>query len=370
MAQQTIFVRASTGTYPVAIGRENLHRLHQFLAKGELSGSVFVVSSPRVWRLWGRQLLLGLRGHVAGTILFDDAERAKNLQTVETVCRQLVRAGAERESVIVALGGGVVGDVAGFVAASFMRGVRLVHVPTTLVAQVDSSIGGKTGVNLPEGKNLIGSFHQPQVVVSDPQVLSTLPARHFRSGLFEAIKYGVVADRALFTFLETSLADVIAQKPSAIELVIGRCATAKASVVQRDERETGLRQILNFGHTIGHALEAATDYELFLHGEAVGWGMLAATHIGMRLRKISGGDANRIFRLIGKVGGLPDLSEVEPGRVLRHLRADKKTRYGRLRWVLPRQIARAESGVKVPDTLVRQALEELAEIREQPLPTK
>jgi 3-dehydroquinate synthase len=362
MAQQTILVRAASGTYPVVIGRENLLRIQPLLAREELTGSVFVLSSPRVWGLWGKEVVRGLRGHAAATILFDDAETAKALGSVERVCRQLVRAGADRESVIVALGGGVVGDLAGFVASTFMRGVRLVHVPTTLMAQVDSAVGGKTGVNLPEGKNLIGSFYQPRLVISDPQLLATLPERKFRSGLYEVIKYGVIADRALFGFLEKSLDSVLDQKPSPLELVISRCVAAKAEVVRQDEREAGVRQILNFGHTLGHALEAVTGYEKFMHGEAVAWGMLAATMMAMALHHMTESDAARIVRLIGRVGSLPELGGLENQKILRAMKMDKKSRNGHLRWVLPRRIGNADWGLDVPEALLRKALDQLPEI--------
>jgi len=189
-------------------------------------------------------------------ILFDDAESAKNLVTVDGICRELTRAGADRRSIIVAVGGGVVGDVAGFAAAAYLRGVRLVHVPTTLVAQVDSAIGGKTGVNLPEGKNLVGAFYPPQFVIADPELLRTLSARQYRSALYEVIKYGVIGDAGLFEFLERDLGAVLRRDSKALDWIIRRCVRAKADVVSRDEKESGLRQILNFGHTFGHALEA------------------------------------------------------------------------------------------------------------------
>ena len=230
-----------------------------------------------MWRYWGRPLTKIFGKAPRGAILFDDAESAKRIATVEGIARELVRAGADRRAVIVAVGGGVVGDVAGFAAATYLRGVRLVHIPTTLVAQVDSAIGGKTGVDLPEGKNLVGAFYPPRLVIADPATLATLPHREFRAGLYEVIKYGVIADAKLFDFLERRMDAILRRDPRALGWIISRSAAIKARVVSEDEREGGLRQILNFGHTLGHALETATGYKRFLHGEAVGWGMLGAT---------------------------------------------------------------------------------------------
>jgi 3-dehydroquinate synthase len=297
--------------------------------------------------------------------LFDDRERAKSLATVEHLCRQLVRAGADRRAVLVALGGGVVGDVAGFVAASYLRGIALVHLPTTLVAQADSAIGGKTGVNLPEGKNLVGAFYQPRLVVADPATLITLPGRQYRSGLYEVIKYGVIGDAELFSFLEHNWDALVKQKPAALAWVLPRCIRAKAEVVRRDERESGLREILNFGHTVGHALESVTAYAEFLHGEAVGWGMMAATLMAVALGRLGPGEAARILRLIAKVGPLPALPRVSASRLLQAMRADKKARGGHLRFVLPRRIGSVEGVAGVPEALVVEVLRELPRLTGQ-----
>ncbi len=313
-----------------------------------------------VWRCWGRPLERSLqRAHPTKTILFDDRESAKTLATVEWLCRELARAGADRRSVIVALGGGVVGDIAGFVAASYMRGIRIVQVPTTLLAQIDSSIGGKTGVNLPEGKNLIGAFHQPRLVITDPQMLKTLPARQYRAGLYEAIKYGVIGDEMLFRFLERQLSDVLKQRPAALEWVLERCIRAKAEVVSADERESGLREILNFGHTFGHALEAATRYRKFLHGEAVGLGMIAAARLSVEMKLLAAADAARISQLVRRVGPLPKVPTMKAERLVELMRADKKARDGRLRMVLARRIGAVETVADVPGDLVISTLRNL-----------
>src|SRR5580700_2890257 len=253
----TIRIHSSGGAYNVQCAPGGLAQAGAGVARlGETTG-IYVLSSPRVWEHWGGQLLRALgkgkRKRVpVRAMLFDDSEAAKDLTTIEQITRQLVLAGADRKATIVAMGGGVVGDVAGFAAASYLRGLRLVHVPTTLVAQVDSAIGGKTGVNLPEGKNLVGAFHPPKLVLADPKVLLTLPHREYRSGLYEVVKCGIIADPKLFRFLETHMNAVLRRDSKALEWVIRRCIRIKARVVARDEREGGLRHILNFGHTLGH----------------------------------------------------------------------------------------------------------------------
>jgi 3-dehydroquinate synthase len=356
---KTIQVKTKSGCYAVVCERGALSRLRGVLEKLRDGGDVFLLSSPRVWKFRGREITRVLRGLPRGVVLFDDREIAKRMHTVEEICRKLARARADRRALLVAVGGGVVGDVAGFAAASYLRGVRIVHVPTTLVAQVDSAIGGKTGVDLPEGKNLIGAFHQPQIVIADPLTLRTLPARQFRSGLYEVIKYGVIGDAELFDFLERKLPHLLRMDMSALEWVIRRGAQQKAHIVSKDERESGLRQILNFGHTIGHALETLTGYKLFLHGEAVGWGMLAATRIAVTMERLGEQHANRICSLIARCGRLPDLPRIPAASLLRAVASDKKSRGGRVGWVLPSRIGEAEIGVNVPDALVTSVWREL-----------
>src|SRR5579862_574114 len=249
MKPKRISIKSSVGVYSVLCGSGTLHRLsREISALGKFS-SVQVVTSPKVWRAVGKSVKRGLGPRDASKLhLFDDAESLKNLRSVEALCRSLSRAGADRKSLIVAIGGGVVGDVTGYVAASYLRGVALVHVPTTLVAQVDSAIGGKTGVNLPEGKNLVGAFYPPKLVLADPELLATLPVREFRGGLAEVIKYGVIADAKLFAFLEKQRDAILRREAGALEQVIGRSIAIKAQVVSKDEKESGLREILNFGH--------------------------------------------------------------------------------------------------------------------------
>lgn len=345
----TIRIRSSAGSYDVVCARGILARTGGMVARLGDSTGIYFLSSPRVWNLWGKKIAAGFRGRrVQGVILFDDSETRKRLATVEEIARKLIRAGADRHATLVAVGGGVVGDVGGFVAATYLRGIRLVHVPTTLVAQVDSSIGGKTGVNLPEGKNLVGAFYPPELVITDPDVLRTLPHRELRSGLYEAVKYAVIADTKLFEYLYKHMTTLLRREPKTLSWVIERSIRIKASVVSKDEREGGLRQILNFGHTMGHALEPATGYRRFVHGEAVGVGMCAAIVLAMITERISMLHGVAILNLIGAVGPLPRVPKIPASKLRALLIGDKKSRAGQVRWVLPRRIGRADWGVELP----------------------
>jgi 3-dehydroquinate synthase len=359
----TIRVTSSAGPYDVYCASGAIARSASLVKRlGETTG-VFVVSSPRVWGHWGKAVSSGLgAGRGKQVILFDDAESAKRLASVEGITRQLVRAGADRHSTIVAVGGGVVGDVAGFAAATYLRGVRLVHIPTTLVAQIDSSIGGKTGVNLPEGKNLVGAFYPPKLIITDPATLQTLPHREFRSGLYEVVKTGAIADAELFDFLEKRMTALLRLEPAAVAYVIDRGIRVKAYVVKEDEHESGLRQILNFGHTLGHALEAATGYRRFLHGEAIAWGMIAATMMALATNRLPLMDAFRIVRLVTSVGPLPDAPAIPAAKLRAIMAGDKKARGGQLMWVLPRRIGKTEWGFQVPWPLVEKIVRGLPEI--------
>jgi 3-dehydroquinate synthase len=356
----TIRIRSSGGSYDVQSARGALARGAALTARlGDSTGRYFL-SSPRIWNLWGNKIAAGFHGRQnRGVILFDDSETAKRLGTVEQIARKLIRAGADRHATLVAVGGGVVGDVGGFVAASYLRGVRLVHVPTTLVAQVDSSIGGKTGVDLPEGKNLIGAFYPPKLVIADPDVLRTLPHRELRSGLYEVVKYGVIADSKLFAYLERHMPALLRRDPKALAYVIERSMRIKARIVGKDEREGGLRQILNFGHTLGHALEAATGYRRFVHGEAIGWGMIVATLLGVAKNQIREREAARIIHLTMSVGPSPSLAGIRAGELREIIAGDKKSRGGRVLWVLPSRVGKVNWGREVSWPVVARALTEL-----------
>src|SRR5215471_8327323 len=329
MKIKRILVQSSAGPYPVIAGAGAIRRAAAEIAALGKFSSIQVVSSPKVWSAVGKAVQKGLRISDRKAVhLFSDAESAKHLRSVEEISRSLCRASADRKALIVAVGGGVVGDVVGFAAASYLRGVALVHVPTTLVAQVDSSIGGKTGVNLPEGKNLIGAFYPPRLVVTDPNFLRTLPDREFRGGLAEVIKHAVIADGQLFAQLEKDIDRILKRDRKTLALVIPRNVQIKARVVGRDEHESGLREILNFGHTFAHALESVTRYQKYLHGEAVGWGMIAAARLAATQGMLPLRDEDRVARLTARVGPLPGWPSIPTARLIDAMQADKKTRAG------------------------------------------
>ncbi len=321
---------------------------------------LFVVTVPRVRRRWGKTLMssLSAAGFIAQCVEMRDGERYKKLSTIEQLAEKLTRLGAERNAVIVAFGGGVVGDVAGLLASLYMRGVKLVQIPTTVQAQLDAAIGGKTGVNLRTGKNLLGTFHQPSVVLIDAAVLSTLPDREFRAGLYEALKCGVIGKPELFDGLEKVQLKALRRDAAAVERLITESVRLKAEVVSTDEREGGLRRVLNFGHTIGHALEAESGYRRFLHGEAVAWGMIAATHIAAATDRIDENLARRISSAVLNLGKLPRV-EARSRDILRLLQGDKKTRNGVVHFVLPREIGKVEIVNDVPEKVVLKAVSEL-----------
>jgi 3-dehydroquinate synthase len=287
-----------------------------------------------------------------------EGERHKRLSTIENLCEDLVKLKADRNTVLIALGGGVVGDVTGFLASIYMRGVRFVQIPTTYLAQVDSSVGGKTGVNLAAGKNLVGCFKQPELVLVDPHVLSTLPEREYRSGLYESLKAGVIRSQCIFEFMEQKREQILAMDRSSLEWLIAASVRVKAEVVGEDEEEHGLRKILNFGHTIGHALEAETRYKVFLHGEAVAWGMVASARIAEIMHKSSPETAKRIVSLVLAYAALPDV-DVRPKAIFRRLASDKKTLDGLVHFILPRDVGRVDIVTDVPESAVLQVVEEL-----------
>jgi 3-dehydroquinate synthase len=343
----SIPIRLPNASYEIRVGRRLLAQLHEQLAAADLSEPILVISQPRILKAVGKRLKTR-----CATAVMPDGERAKTLRTVERLIDEMARLKMSRQSTVVALGGGLVGDVAGFAASIYMRGVAVVQVPTTLLAQLDSSIGGKTAVNHRVAKNLIGSFHQPKLVLTDPDLLETLPAREYTNGLYEALKYGVIRDPKLFSEFETSTAALLSRDPQVIESLVAACAAIKADVVQSDEREGGVRRILNFGHTIGHALEAAGGYRRLKHGEAVGYGMIAASRIAEGLGLLPETDRLRIEGAVRAIGRLPTLSGLRAPGVLAALQHDKKIRDGAVHFVLPRAIGKVEITADVPFTLV------------------
>lgn len=322
MSSISIPVRARDGDYAIDVARGLRTRLGGALDAAGLDGARIAVTSPRVWAAQGR--FLGSLGRGSRRVLVPDGERAKTMRTVARVHDALVAAGADRGAIVVAIGGGVIGDLVGFAAATYLRGVRLVQVPTTLMAQVDSAIGGKVGVNHARGKNLIGAFHAPRVVLVDPDALATLPPREFRAGLYEVVKYGVIASEPLLDLLDRRLDDVRAQRGDALTEVVAACCRIKAEVVSADEREGGLRRILNFGHTAGHALEAVGGYGRLRHGEAVGLGMRVALALGVARGVTTPALADRVYALLDRLGPVPSVAHLSRAAIVAAIGRDKK----------------------------------------------
>ena len=319
-------------------------------------GKVFVVSNEDVWRHQGAALEAGLAGVSHARIFLPGGEENKRLAPLDAAAEEMVRLGGDRTSVVIGFGGGVVTDMAGFLAAIFMRGIPVIQVPTTLLAQVDAGIGGKTGVNLAVGKNLIGSFHQPIAALIDPAALDTLPEREYRAGLYEILKAGVIRETALFHFLAEHRDDVLARRPAAVDRIIADSVRMKAEVVSADEREGGLRRILNFGHTFGHALESETGYTRLLHGEAVAFGMRAATYLAQATGHLPAEDGREILDLIAAYGPIPPLDGIEAGNLLGRLVHDKKTRRGTVHFVLPVRVGETQVVSGVDERAVLEAI--------------
>jgi 3-dehydroquinate synthase len=338
-------VRTPALTYNVEIGTGLLpqvgHRLDTLLnnALTTNKAKAFIITSPEIARLWAQPLLDGFSTKPE-ILTIPPGEQHKRLTTLESLLEQLAHHGADRDSILIALGGGVIGDITGFLAAIYMRGIRYIGVPTTALAQIDSSLGGKTGVNLAAGKNLVGAFHHPLAVYTDIATLTTLPPAELRAGLQEAVKAGIIRDRALFDYLDTHSAAILAGDPAALAHVIAASVQVKADVVAADERESGLRMLLNLGHTLGHAIDAATEYKQLLHGEAVAWGMLAATAIAKRRSLVTVAEHDRIERVIVTYGPLKRF-EADPDHLVALTAKDKKNRGGNRSFVLPRGIGDA-----------------------------
>ena len=324
--------------YRVLVGRGLAARPAEWLPADE--GVRVVVSCPPVWRALGRTVRRLTPG--APAVMIADGERAKSLRTVARLYDAFLERRLDRTGAVIAVGGGVVGDVAGFAAATYLRGVPLIQIPTTLLAQVDSSVGGKVGVNLAAGKNLVGAFHPPALVVCDPDVLASLPRREFRAGMFEVIKYGVIASRELFDRVSANLDGLLAQDQRELPEVIAECCRIKAAVVSQDEREAGPRRVLNFGHTVGHALEGLTGYRRFRHGEAIAYGMLAAARVSARRGALTADDEARLLDVVRRLGRLPPVSDLRASRALDYISRDKKVERGRLNFVLARGLGATE----------------------------
>jgi 3-dehydroquinate synthase len=347
-------------TYSIFIGGGVLSRLGRECARLKLGRRCAVLSDTNVAPRFASRAMesLAQAGFEAVLITVPAGEAAKRLKNVESCLEQLASHRLERRSFIVALGGGVVGDLAGFVAATFLRGIPFIQVPTTLLAQVDSSVGGKTGVNLKAGKNLVGAFHQPRLVLCDLDTLQTLPLRELRAGMAEVIKYGVIYDAALFRRLEREMDRLLKLDLKLLAAVIARCCEIKAEVVAQDETETGLRAILNFGHTIGHAIENSAGYGKFLHGEAISIGQVAAARLSEKILGLPGNEVSRIQNLLGATGLPTDfrLAGAQTGRLFNAMRLDKKVNAGEITFVLAEKIGKVRWGQRIPESLLRETL--------------
>jgi 3-dehydroquinate synthase len=352
-----IALTADSASYEISVGTGLLSGLHVALecAAGGRKYRPFLVTSSNIWELWAERVRASFPEAGHPKVLFLPAgEKYKRINAVEALAEQLAEAGADRDALLVAFGGGVIGDITGFLAGIYMRGVPYIQVPTTLLAQVDSSVGGKTGVNLAAGKNLVGIFNHPKAVLVDLELLSTLPEHELRAGLQESVKAGIIRDPALFELLERERERILAGDTALLGEVVAASIRVKANVVAQDEKEAGLRMILNFGHTLGHAIEAATGYKKLLHGEAVGWGSIAALHLGLARKSINEEEFARMANLILAYGPLPRF-RAKPERLVELTASDKKTRSGRRAFVLPTGVGSVEVVYDVTDAELTQA---------------
>lgn len=347
---KTVHVNLGERSYDILIAPGLMERAGEFFHKEGIGKRIFLVCVPNLFELHGKHLIerLSSSGFQVTEILIPDGEKNKNLETVENIYTYLIAQRAERSSTLIALGGGVTGDIVGFVAATFLRGVPYIQIPTTLVSQVDSSVGGKTGVNHHLGKNMIGAFYQPHLVYVDIETLRTLPDREFQSGLYEALKYGLIYDFEFFEYFESHLDQIRNRDSEALETIISRCCEIKAEITALDEKESDLRRILNFGHTLGHALEAATAFQGLTHGEAVAYGMIAAARLSHWKNGLEAGTCERIVRCIQRVGELPPIEHLPLESILQAMNKDKKRQEGRLVFVLLKDIGKTtiESGLE------------------------
>ena len=339
---KTIHLTAASASYDIHVGTGLLSSLYPKLKKLAPGRRPFLITSPNIWHLWSKQVRASFPEGQHPTVLFvPPGEQHKRLPAVESLAQQLAQHGADRDALLLAFGGGVLGDITGFLAAIYMRGIPYVQIPTTLLAQVDSSVGGKTGVNLAAGKNLIGAFNHPLAVIADIALLATLPPQELRAGLQESVKAAIIRSPRLFRDLETSQDAIRAADPATLARIIAASIQIKADVVAQDEKESNLRMILNFGHTLGHAIEAATSYKKLLHGEAVAWGSIAALHLALSRKTITSNDFARMANLILAFGPLPRFRAM-PETLVALTAADKKARSGKRAFILPSAIGKAE----------------------------
>jgi len=357
------WVKTATQRYPVFVGYGLLDELGEKAKKAALSPVAVVISDKNVWRLYSGRVkkVLEDAGFTVHSFVVPPGEETKSLITAQKIYDFMIKKRVERDDMLIALGGGMVGDLAGFVAATYLRGIPWLQVPTSLVAMVDASIGGKVGVNHPEGKNLIGAFYQPSLVLADTQALATLPERELTSGWAEVVKYGLIMDREFFEFLEDNVSRLVKLDAEAVIEAVRRSASLKAEVVSQDEKERGRRTILNYGHTIAHGLEAATHYRRFLHGEAVAIGMMGAAKLSQRRGILSPAVVRRQRSLLRKFGLPTAFGNISRDEIARAMEVDKKTRARKIRWVLLEDISRTAVRSDVPLKDVLAVLEELGQ---------
>lgn len=353
---QSLSVNLGERSYPIHIGAGLLEQAGDLLRQAGLRGKIAVVTNPTVAQLYLDSLdeVLRQAGFEVAPIVVPEGEEHKNLKSLAAIYDRLVGERLERKACIIALGGGVIGDLAGFAAATYLRGVPYVQVPTTLLAQVDSSVGGKTAVNHENGKNLIGAFYQPKLVLIDIAVLRSLPRRELMAGLAEVIKYGIIEDAALFSLLEQSIDKIISLNEEMLTRIVATSCSIKARVVEADEREDDYRAVLNFGHTIGHALEAATGYRKFLHGEAVGVGMVKAAALSVNQRFCDAASLKRVTALVQKAGLPVEIpSEITPQSLIQAMEIDKKVAGGKIKFIMCEGIGKTRFHWLAPDEILR-----------------
>ena len=350
-----VFVNLGAASYEIFIGEKILGGVGKFIASQNFTPKILLVTQEKIFAAHGKNLTDALDAQkISYDVAFiPDSETAKNLREAEKLFTRAIEFGLDRKSAVIALGGGVVGDLAGFVAATYLRGVNLIQIPTTLLAQVDSSVGGKTAVNHPLGKNLIGAFHQPRAVFIDLNCLATLPEREIKSGLGEVVKYGVISDEKFFAYLEANAEKILQRDVQTLAHIVRRSCEFKAEVVIADEREAGLRRVLNFGHTLAHAVEEQTHYEKFRHGEAVAIGMVGAAMISCELGKTSAANVERLKNLLKRFGMLTNCAGLDANKLYRVTLRDKKTVGGAVNWVLMKDFGYIEISNDVPESVVK-----------------
>ena len=358
-ATKTVRVELAERSYDIEIGTGTLDQIGRFATTRRRLSHAVIITDANVQEPHARQVAAGLdqAGASVDLLVIEPGEPSKSLAVAGELWNKLLTLGTDRRSIVFAVGGGVIGDLAGFVAAGYARGIALVQVPTTLLAQVDSSVGGKVGVNLPAAKNMVGAFWQPLGVLIDTAVLATLPTREYRAGLAEVVKYGVILDADFFAYLEANVAALDQRTDDVLRHVVGRCCALKADVVRQDEREeTGARAVLNYGHTFAHAFETLTGYGRLLHGEAVSIGMVCASRLAEQVGRVDGAFTKRLSDLLSGLGLPVEPPDIEPAAVVEAMSRDKKVEHGRLRFVLPTRLGHVELAADISADVVKDTL--------------